>query len=84
MSTFQNSKAYHSRIRGESIMDDDGDSDRAILEEEEGKRSGIMRTTKVTVSEEPDASSSKGSVVSQKQSHDWPPPQVSKSQHHAI
>ncbi|KAF2027779.1 hypothetical protein EK21DRAFT_71327 [Setomelanomma holmii] len=54
MNTFQNSKAYHSRIRGESILDNDGDSDPAILlEEEEGKGACIMKTTKVTVVGEP-------------------------------
>jgi hypothetical protein len=82
MSTFQNSKAYHSRIRGESVLDNDGDSDRAILEEEEGKGSGIMKTMKVTVSEETEISN--GSEVLQKQSHDWPPPQPGSNGHHAI
>lgn len=75
MNTFQNSKAYHSRIPGESILDNDADSDRAILEEEEGKGAGIMKTTKVTVMEEPESSSSKASEISHKQSHDWPEPE---------
>ncbi|KAF9691253.1 hypothetical protein EKO04_010923 [Ascochyta lentis] len=84
LNTFQNSKAYQSRICRESIVDNDGDSDRAILGEEESKGSGIMKTMKVTVSEEVEASSSKGSEISQKQSHDWPPPQPGNNGHHAI
>jgi hypothetical protein len=83
MKALQNSKAYNSRIRGESILDNDGDSDRAILEEE-GNSSGIMKTMKVTVFEEVEASSSKESEVSQKQSHDWPPPQLGNRSHHAM
>ena len=84
MNTFQNSKAYHSRIPGDSVLDNDADSDRAILEEEEGKGLGIMKTTQVTVMEEAEASSSKGSEVSHKQSHDWPEPKPSKNVHHAM
>lgn len=84
MNTFQNSKAYHSRIPGESILDNDGDSDRAILEEEEGKGPGILKTTQVTVSEEPEATSSKGSDISHKRSNDWPEPRFQGDGHHAI
>ncbi|KAF2822696.1 hypothetical protein CC86DRAFT_301028 [Ophiobolus disseminans] len=84
MNTFQNSKAYHSRIPGESILDNDGDSDRAILEEEEGKGPGIMKTTQVTVLEEAEASSSKVSEVSHKRSHDWPEPNTIGRDHHAL
>lgn len=72
MGTFQNSKAYHSRLPGESVLDNDSDSDRAILEDQEKQASGIVKTTKVTVSEEVEASGSKGSETPHKQSIDWP------------
>jgi hypothetical protein len=84
MNTFLNSKAYHSRLGDDSVLDNDGDSDRAILENEEGKSAGIMKTMKVTVSEEAKASSSEGSEASQKQSNDWAPPQPDKYSHHAL
>ncbi|KAH7406393.1 hypothetical protein DE146DRAFT_607177 [Phaeosphaeria sp. MPI-PUGE-AT-0046c] len=75
MGTFQGSKAYHSRLPDESVLDNDGDSDRAVLEDEENKRPGIMKTTEVTVSEEREGSSSKGSEASHTQSNDdWPVP----------
>lgn len=80
MSTFQSSKAYHSRIPGESILDNDSDSDRAILQEEEGKCAGIMKTTKVTV-EENEASGSQSSQLSRKRSHDWPEPRAGPGGH---
>lgn len=51
MQNFAGSKAYHSRIPGESVLDNDDESDRAILEEEH-KGQGIMKSTKVTVTEE--------------------------------
>jgi hypothetical protein len=72
MSTFQSGKAYHSRLPGGSVLDD-SDSDRAVLEDEEGK-AGMIKTTKVMVTEEVEESSSKGSGSSQKQSCDWPSP----------
>lgn len=59
MKNFEGSKAYHSRIPGESILDDE--SDRAILEEEEHKGPGIMKSTKVTVQETAGESSSSSS-----------------------
>lgn len=74
MSTFQNSKAYHSRLPGESVLDGDGDSDRAILEDEDNKGAGIVKTTKVTVSEEIEGASSQSSRLSHKRSNDWPEP----------
>jgi hypothetical protein len=74
MSTFQNSKAYHSRLPGDSVLDNDGDSDRAILEDDENKGAGIMKTTKVTVSEEVEGTDSQSSELSHKRSHDWPEP----------
>lgn len=72
MNTF-NSRAYHSRIPGESILDRDDESDRAILEEDEGKGPGIMKTTQVTVVEQSGDSSSDHieSQGSYKQSNDW-------------
>lgn len=84
MNTFGNSKSYHSRVPGESVLDSDGDSDRAILEEEEGKGSGIMKTTQVTVSEEAEASSAMGSEASHKRSNDWPEPKQNIYVHHAM
>jgi hypothetical protein len=83
MNTFQSSKAYHSRIPGESVLDNDGDSDRAILEEE-GKGSGIMKTTQVTVSDQVEGSSSKDLESSHKPSLDWPEPDTNKPGRHAI
>jgi hypothetical protein len=80
MSTFQSSKAYHSRIPGESVLDNDSDSDRAILQEEESKSAGIMKTTKVTV-EENEASGSQSSQLSHKRSNDWPEPRVGPDTH---
>ncbi|KAJ6285827.1 hypothetical protein J3E71DRAFT_210178 [Bipolaris maydis] len=48
LKNFQGSKAYHSRIPGESVLDDD--SDRAILtDEEEHKGPGIMKSMNVEV-----------------------------------
>ncbi|CAO2649879.1 Nn.00g011710.m01.CDS01 [Neocucurbitaria sp. VM-36] len=72
MTTF-NSRAYHSRIPGESILDRDDESDRAILEEGEGKGPGIMKTTQVTVVEQngDSSSSQEESQGSYKQSNDW-------------
>jgi hypothetical protein len=74
MSTFQNSKAYHSRLPGESVLDNDSDSDRAILQDEDGKNTGIMKTTQVTVEERIEATGSQSSELSHKRSHDWPEP----------
>jgi hypothetical protein len=83
MSNFQNSKAYHSRIPGESVLDNDSDSDRAILKDEE-RANGITKTTQVTVSEEVEGESSKASELSHKQSHEWPQPRTSQSGRHRI
>ncbi|RAR02614.1 hypothetical protein DDE82_005702 [Stemphylium lycopersici] len=59
MKNFQGSKAYHSRIPGESVLDGDDESDRAILngdgsESPDHKGPGIMKSTdvQVTVSED--------------------------------
>lgn len=84
MNTFQNSKAYHSRIPGESILDRDDESDRAILEDEEGK-AGIMKTTQVTVREQgqeigPSQKSSQGSFDG---NPEWTMPSVQTGGHHA-
>jgi len=80
MSTFQSSKAYHSRIPGESILDNDSDNDRAILQEEEGKCTGIVKTTKVTV-EENEASGPQSSQLSHKRSNDWSEPRPGPGGH---
>jgi hypothetical protein len=84
MSTFRNSKAYRSRLPGESVLDNDSDSDRAILKDEENMGAGITKTTQVTVLEEIRRASSKGPDFLHKQSLDW---QVSgsatRSGHHA-
>ena len=49
MDNLRGSKAYHSRIHGESVLDADDDSDRAILEEGTHTGSGIMKSMTVTV-----------------------------------
>jgi hypothetical protein len=75
MSTFQNSKAYNSHVTGGSALDSDGDSDRAILDDEENKVTGITKTTHVTISEEIEGPISKKSLeLSHKQSHEWREP----------
>lgn len=51
MDNLRGSKAYHSRIHGESILDADDDSDRAILEEGAHAGTGIMKNVTVTVKE---------------------------------
>jgi hypothetical protein len=66
------------------MLDDDSDSERAILEDEEGKGAGIMKTTKVTVLEDSEGPSQKGSQESfQKQSHDWASPDLERGLGHA-
>ena len=84
MKNFQGSKAYHSRIPGESMLDGDDESDRAILEEEEHKGQGIMKSTNVQVIvsediEEASGSSAKGSespTNAHKPSIDWASPHL--------
>ncbi|KAI8932309.1 hypothetical protein NX059_010504 [Plenodomus lindquistii] len=91
MKTFEGSKAYHSRIPGESILDDDDESDRAILEEqEEHKGPGIMKSTKVTIMETTGESSSassesqkKVSQESYKHTLDWNSPHLDQGPSHA-
>jgi hypothetical protein len=79
MSTFQNSKAYHSRVAGESVLDNDGASDRAILEDEENTIGGITKTTQVTVSEEIEAPISKSIDLPHNQSQEWREPSLPES-----
>ncbi|KAJ4357101.1 hypothetical protein N0V95_002757 [Ascochyta clinopodiicola] len=75
LDTYENNKRHKSVHPGESMLDGDSDSERAILEDEGGKGVGIMKTTKVTVLEENEGPSQKASQESlQKRSHDWPPP----------
>ena len=81
MKTFQGSKAYHSRIPGESVLDRDDESGRAILEEEEHKGPGIMKSTKVTVTEgDSESGHQEGSQGSYKQSIDWVSPNLEKGE----
>jgi hypothetical protein len=64
---------------GESALDSDSESERAILEDEEGQGAGIMKTTKVTVLEETEVPSQKTSIESlQKQSRDWASPDIER------
>ncbi|KAF2791288.1 hypothetical protein K505DRAFT_363963 [Melanomma pulvis-pyrius CBS 109.77] len=65
MSTLQPSKATKSVRPGESVLEADDESERGILNEQEG---GIMKTTKVTVTEEGEERSQEGSY---KQEHKW-------------
>lgn len=51
MDNLRGSKAYHSRLHGESVLDADDDSDRAILEEGLHEGPGIMKSMTVTVKE---------------------------------
>jgi hypothetical protein len=83
MGTFQSKRATHSRLPGESVIEGDDESDRAILEDDEGKGSGIMKTTKVTVVES-EGSSHKGSQRSYKQSNDWASPNHDHGNSHAV
>ncbi|KAH8716800.1 hypothetical protein GQ44DRAFT_742393 [Phaeosphaeriaceae sp. PMI808] len=73
MSTFQSSKAYHSRFRSELPSQNDSESDRAILKENEGQGTGIMKTTQVTVTEAGPSSRIESEDL-EKLSHDWPEP----------
>lgn len=54
LNNFRGSKAYHSRIHGESVLDEDNESGRAILEQSEHKGPGIMKSTTATVEGTPD------------------------------
>lgn len=51
MDNLRGSKAYHSRRHGESVLDADDDSDRAILEDGGHQGPGIMKSMTVTVKE---------------------------------
>jgi hypothetical protein len=81
--TFQSSKAYRSRLPGESVLDNDGDSDRAILDEEHVKGLGITKTTQASV-RETEAESSKGGESAHKRSEDWPEPERTLHGSHAV
>lgn len=80
LDTYENNKRTHKSIHpGESILDDDSDSERAILEAEESKGAGIMKTTKVTVLEEAEGPSQKASQESlQNQNYDWASPDLER------
>lgn len=61
---------------GESALDSDSESERAILDDE---GTGITKTTKVTVLEETEGPSQQTSQESlQKQSHDWASPDIER------
>ena len=83
MKNFQGSKAYHSRLPGESVLDGDDESDRAILDDDH-KADGIMKSTdvQVTVSNEIEeagsSSNSKGgeSPKMYKPEIDWASPHL--------
>ncbi|KAF1931902.1 uncharacterized protein M421DRAFT_55219 [Didymella exigua CBS 183.55] len=49
MDNLKGSKAYHSHLHGESVLDADDDSDRAILEEEPHRGPGILKSMTVSV-----------------------------------
>lgn len=73
------SKGTHKGHQGESVLDSDSESERAILEDAEGKGAGIVKTTKVTVSGEDDAPSQQASQESlQKRSNDWASPDIER------
>ncbi|KAF2622398.1 hypothetical protein BU25DRAFT_402772 [Macroventuria anomochaeta] len=79
LDTYENNKRLHKSTHksvhpGESALDSDSDSERAILEDEENKSVGIMKTTKVTVLEGPRQKVSQESL--RKQSHDWASPDI--------
>jgi hypothetical protein len=82
MGTFQSSKAYRSRLPGESVLDNDGDSDRAILEVEDGKGLGITKTTQVSIQET--EAGSHGGESAHKRSEDWPEPQRRQHGNHVV
>lgn len=66
------------------MLDSDSESERAILEDAEGKGAGIVKTTKVTVSEENDRPSQQISQESlRKQSNDWSTPDIERGLGHA-
>lgn len=85
LDTYENNKrtgtksGHRSMHPGESALDSDSESERAILEEEEGKGAGITKTTKVTVLQETDGPSQNTSQDSlQKQSQDWASPDIER------
>ncbi|PSN72643.1 hypothetical protein BS50DRAFT_630650 [Corynespora cassiicola Philippines] len=88
MNTFQNNRTHKSGHPGESILDNDDESERAILDDDdEGKGPGIIKTTKVTVSEEGETSSQRDreSPGSYKPNNDWAiSNSLEKGTHHAI
>lgn len=88
MRNFEGSKAYNSRIRAESSLQRDDDSDRAILDESEHKGSGIMKSTTVTVKgvtgESNNDTTEHSSIDSLKPALDWNSPRQNKSTNHVV
>ncbi|KAF2124494.1 hypothetical protein P153DRAFT_411551 [Dothidotthia symphoricarpi CBS 119687] len=70
LNDMQSRKTTKSGHTHESILDRDDESERAILEDEEEKRIGIVKTTKVTITAESEETS-RDSQGSYKQSSDW-------------
>ena len=89
LDTYEQNKRSHKNSHksahpGESALDSDSDSERAILEDEEGKGAGIMKTTKVMVIDEAEDPIQQASQESlQKQSHDWASPDIESGIVHA-
>jgi hypothetical protein len=69
LDTYENNRRTRKSMhQGDSILDNDSDSERAILEDAEGKGAGIVKTTKVTVTEAEETDSRK---ASDQRSREW-------------
>jgi RNase adaptor protein for sRNA GlmZ degradation len=82
LDTYENNRRAHKSVhQGDSILDNDSDSERAILEDAEGKGAGIVKTTKVSVTEADDIESPK---TSQQRSREWEASNdTERGEHHA-
>jgi hypothetical protein len=82
LDTYENNRRAHKSVHpGDSILDNDSDSERAILEDAESKGAGIMKTTKVSVTEADDTESPK---TSQQRSREWEASNdIERGEHHA-
>ncbi|KAJ8110992.1 hypothetical protein OPT61_g6303 [Boeremia exigua] len=80
----QNKRSTHKSIHpGESALDSDSESERAILEDEEGKNAGIVKTTRVTIEQTGGPSQQTSQESLQKQSCDWASPDLERGIPHA-
>lgn len=69
LDTYENNRRTRKSMhQGDSILDNDSDSERAILEDAEGKGAGIIKTTKVSVTEAEGTDSRK---TSDQTSREW-------------